>query len=1763
MIPLSSNILVWILIVFCMLNVAFGQDSGNERSADRTLRGSGRVNASTLAMEFDLPLGSYAGRGINVPISLSYSSKLWRMDYFGDNPVPGSQWSTCYPHYNTAYSEESASGWATSLAVPYVEYVGMTGHYDNEGKPVSNYDVTCPTSGGGGGALGYNYIRRIVVHLPSGETHELRPDDLAIAAPGNGSSGTSPYNPDNWNATYYAADGSNLKYIQSAATNTYRLLMPDGSFYDFDGAAGHGDKRKAVRFTDRNGNFTTYYGPGSVDSSGVTHPNGYWRDTIGRNISVPIGLQASAPTPAHNPHVYSLPGLTGTYKLHWKLLKGSAAAESGLTDFSQNLKYHGNTYVCHNSQGYPTYCTRPAETALFHGDGWARVMGHILFNPVVLTEIELPTGQKYKFSYDVYGRIEKITYPTGGEEVFQYGVVAPLSTLDPTDGVGGQTNFGVINRKVYPTAGQSNHYQWTYSNSGSTTDYAVVINNPDGTRTERYLHPGRPWSYNPTPFGYDNLLAGMAKEERAYDNSNPRKLVSKKLTGWTTSGAWHPRVAQEESIIYDSLNNGISTSTTFEYDGDLNLRETPVLMKKSSQYAFVPVGSPLPATPVKVSESTFLMNDPNIPQPTKDAYRNQNMVALVTASQIKDGSGTVVSRSEMVYDESGRSPGYRGNPTTAKVWDSTKGVVTNSSAYILTSARFDTYGNQYEATDAKNNTTTTTFDSTYQAFPIQVTSPVPSDGVHGSNTAFVTTATFDTTTGLPLTTTDANGIETRIAYDPVTLRPLNTKTYFNNVQVGSTAETIYNDQAGNYWVKNRAQIDTNIWAESITYFDGLGRAWKSEEINSKGNIFVEKEFDAQGRVKRVSNPFRAGEPKVWTTNVYDEASRVKEVILQDGATVKTDYGVSVSGLIGVTKQITDQAGKKRKGISDALGRMIRVIEDPTGTPLYTDYVFDTLGNLRKTIQGEQNRFFMHDSLGRLLYAKQPEQDTRTAFVATDPITSNTGWSVKYEYDDNSNITKTTDARGVFVAGTYDNLNRLKVRDYSDTTPGVSFYYDGKYLNAADVLQTATGSVKGKTTGVKSSVSRTNYTSFDNLGRLLTHQQITDGQTYGTSYTYNLSGGIVSETYPSNRLVTYDINADGDLSRVWGQKGSAVSTYANAFNYNTSGAVEKLRLGNGKWETAAYNNRLQITQIGLGNGSNDASLLKLNYDYGTSTLNNGGLREQKINYAGLPSEIKQTYTYDDLNRLKSSTETHNGTTQSWKETFTYDRYGNRRFDAGNTTTLSQFASWKVTNPHIETTKNRLKKDQDNDTFLDYDYDAAGNVTLDAEAQRFVYDAENRQTQFFGPTNQTQTPDATYHYDGDGRRVKKISNTETTVFVYNAGGTLVAEYSTALNPTPRVGYLTSDHLGSPRIITDQLAAVVSRHDYTGFGKDVAETLGNIGGRTGTYGVDDKVRKQYTGYERDDESGLEYAQARYFKSDHGRYTSPDPLMASGNVRNSQSLNRYSYVLNSPYKFVDPLGLLSVTTGACGSSCANSEVGLPTDSGYNDITKNFLQQEVEPPVIYVFVFLTNEEMTLNKTKKAPDFSALVEQGKKNGIDVRIVTQDSGTGLSEANATHKGMFIQALKDPNALGVVFVGHGLGSEGQAGFTATGLLFAGDGEGNESNSLYTPEISGITDIKARFIGLVGCDVDSVATAFPGKTPILALDGGTDGETSNYGIGQVGFSMAESLSSGKGVSQIEVKSNNTLKAVQNLKIRGPDKTLVDKGDKVVNPKAGWPEQ
>jgi RHS repeat-associated protein len=461
--------------------------------------------------------------------------------------------------------------------------------------------------------------------------------------------------------------------------------------------------------------------------------------------------------------------------------------------------------------------------------------------------------------------------------------------------------------------------------------------------------------------------------------------------------------------------------------------------------------------------------------------------------------------------------------------------------------------------------------------------------------------------------------------------------------------------------------------------------------------------------------------------------------------------------------------------------------------------------------------------------------------------------------------------------------------------------------------------------VSSSVSTTEYTSFDILGRVTGHKQTTDGGDsagYSTSYTYNLGGAMIEETYPSTRVVRNELNSNGELANVKSKKVAASPywTYANNFTYNPAGAVTSMELGNLNWESSTFNTRLQPTQIALGKTASATDLLKLDYGYGT-TANNGNVASQTITVkrSGQSDLVfDQTYTFDSLNRIHIAEE-KTGSTTNWKQTFIFDRYGNRNFDRNNTTQPASFSNPSVSDPTVNTVNNRFASGQG------WVYDAAGNVITDAEGRTFTYDAENKQKEV---KNSSAATLGTYYFDGDGKRVKKFvpGTGETTIFVYDAGGKMVAEYSTNLSSTPQVQYLTNDYLGTPRIITNALGTINARTDYMPYGEEIIA----LGGRSSTdkYVADD-VRQGFTGYERDSEINLDFAQARFNNFAIGRFNSPDPYNVVMTIQyeqdrrkadeilgnyllEPQQWNRYVYVMNNPLIFTDPTGEVIYLTGS-----------------------------------------------------------------------------------------------------------------------------------------------------------------------------------------------------------------------------------------------------------
>jgi len=78
------------------------------------------------------------------------------------------------------------------------------------------------------------------------------------------------------------------------------------------------------------------------------------------------------------------------------------------------------------------------------------------------------------------------------------------------------------------------------------------------------------------------------------------------------------------------------------------------------------------------------------------------------------------------------------------------------------------------------------------------------------------------------------------------------------------------------------------------------------------------------------------------------------------------------------------------------------------------------------------------------------------------------------------------------------------------------------------------------------------------------------------------------------------------------------------------------------------------------------------------------------------------------------------------------------------------------------------------------------------------------------------------------------------------------------------------------------------------------------------------KYTGYERDNVTNLDYAKARTYHHNRGRFMQPDPLgLGAADTTNPQSLNLYSYVRNDPVNFTDPTGMNSCWAPDGSSDC------------------------------------------------------------------------------------------------------------------------------------------------------------------------------------------------------------------------------------------------------
>src|SRR6185312_774653 len=216
---------------------------------------------------------------------------------------------------------------------------------------------------------------------------------------------------------------------------------------------------------------------------------------------------------------------------------------------------------------------------------------------------------------------------------------------------------------------------------------------------------------------------------------------------------------------------------------------------------------------------------------------------------------------------------------------------------------------------------------------------------------------------------------------------------------------------------------------------------------------------------------------------------------------------------------------------------------------------------------------------------------------------------------------------------------------------------------------------------------------------------------------------------------------------------------------------------------------------------------------------------------------------------------------------------------------------------------------------------------------------------------------FAYDPAGRREWKLIGPDqfyTTganndeFYMYDMAGHRVGTYKYTATINPPQGYFAAterDYWFGSRLIY--------RWTPTGAGAVLQDRLGSVRADSGTasdfypYGEEKGTatandRVKFGTYRRDANTGLDYAEQRYYSSAMGRFLRPDPYGGSSDVGIPQSWNRYSYVLNDPADANDPTGMdaiLCTMPDGRGGNAACSELDVAYQQYASNQNADFYQ--------------------------------------------------------------------------------------------------------------------------------------------------------------------------------------------------------------------------------
>ncbi|WP_371617575.1 RHS repeat-associated core domain-containing protein [Streptomyces sp. NBC_00454] len=694
---------------------------------------------------------------------------------------------------------------------------------------------------------------------------------------------------------------------------------------------------------------------------------------------------------------------------------------------------------------------------------------------------------------------------------------------------------------------------------------------------------------------------------------------------------------------------------------------------------------------------------------------------------------------------------------------------------------------------------------------------------------------------------------------------------------------------------------------SDTFYNSLGQVWKSNGA-----------YYTAGEPSGVQWAPKDNEVPSSTMTEYDGSGRSTAQISRkfglETSRTTTSYGgdnITVDPPKGETptRAFLDGAGRKTEL------RLFRA-DSPTGAYDKMLFSYNQRGAMESIVNQAGDKWgFEYDIRGH--QTKQTDPDKGTATMT---------------YGQGDRLATLTDARGKVIAPEYDELGRvIATHEGSVTGPKLtSTTYDTlpgavglpvastRYVNGNAYTQEVTGyDSEYRPTGTKITIPASE-------GALAGSYSFSNGYRPNTGLTAWTNqpavGGLPAEltSIKYNHL---------ELPTIMGIQGK---TFVGKVDYSPMGDVlrtESGPAGSQVYSTSFYDEQTRrLTRTVNDKEQSPSRINDTSYDYDAV----GNILKVTDKEGPTATADVQCFAYDYLRRMNDAwTATDDcaaqpgasgpdskpqvGGPSAYWNSYSFDAAGNRTKEVQHSPTGD--LTKDVTRTYAYGTPgqagaNGLRKvdttGPGGSRTESYTYDETGNTktrTIQGNTQNLEWDASGKLTKVTKGTESTE-----FVYDAGGNRLIKREPSGTTLYLpgtevkltaagklestryyaHPSGPTMV---KTAKDGVITTSYLMGDKNGTATTAVDATTSVVTRRKFTPYG-DVRGAAPSLW----------PGKKGFVGGELDDSTGLVHLGAREYDPATGRFLSVDPVV---DFNEPKQQNPYVYANNSPVTFSDPSGL------------------------------------------------------------------------------------------------------------------------------------------------------------------------------------------------------------------------------------------------------------------